>query len=405
VESMTVPEPVTVPDIGDHEAVEVIEVLVVPGDAIAKDATVIVLESDKATMDIPAPRSGVVAEVHVRVGDRVSKGSPVLSLRGAAEGRAVKPSPPPASAPEPALGQVSAAVVPATETERVAVRASPSLRKLGRELRLDLAQITPTGPAGRLRREDIDAFVRERDAPAAEPGVDVGRFGPVERKPLSRVQRISGAHVTRSWTTIPHVTNFDEADVTDLETFRVTVNREQERRGIKVTMLAFLLKASAEALRQHAEFNTSLDGDDLVYRRYVHIGFAADTPSGLLVPVVRDVDRKGVLQIAQEVAELAARARQGKLPASEMQGGCFSISSLGGVGGLGFTPIINAPEVAILGAARARQQPVWNGSAFVPRLMLPLALSWDHRVLDGVAAARFLVTLAALLADLRRVLL
>jgi pyruvate dehydrogenase E2 component (dihydrolipoamide acetyltransferase) len=300
------------------------------------------------------------------------------------------------------------------------VRASPALRKRARELGVDLQRVAPTGPNGRVRREDVDDFVQAQLARAANgqtnpaagapgllpwPQVDFAKYGPIERKPLSRVQRLSGANLARNWALIPHVTNFDEADVTDLEAFRVQVNREQEKSGTRLTMLAFLLKASAAVLAQYPAFNASLDGDELVFKRYFHIGFAADTPQGLVVPVIRDVDKKGLLQIARETAELAALARDGKLKPGDMQGGCFSISSLGGIGGTGFTPIINAPEVAILGATRAQQRPVWDGAQFRPRLMLPLFLSWDHRVVDGVAAARFLVALAALLADFRRALL
>jgi pyruvate dehydrogenase E2 component (dihydrolipoamide acetyltransferase) len=297
------------------------------------------------------------------------------------------------------------------------VRASPALRKRARELGVDLQRVPATGPNGRLRREDVDDFVQGQLARAAAPAapavpgllpwpqVDFAKYGPVERKPLSRVQRLSGANLARNWALIPHVTNFDEADVTELDAFRHQINREHEKSGIKLTMLAFLLKASAAVLAQFPAFNASLDGDELVFKRYFHLGFATDTPQGLVVPVIRDVDTKGLLQIARETAELAALARDGKLKAGDMQGGCFSISSLGGIGGTGFTPIINAPEVAILGVTRAQQRPVWDGAQFRPRLMLPLFLSWDHRVVDGVAAARFLVALASLLADFRRALL
>jgi pyruvate dehydrogenase E2 component (dihydrolipoamide acetyltransferase) len=300
------------------------------------------------------------------------------------------------------------------------VGASPSLRKRARELGVDLQRVAPTGPNGRVRREDVDDYVQaqlasatngQTNASPAAPGllpwpqVDFAKYGPVERKPLSRVQRLSGANLARNWALIPHVTNFDEADITDLEAFRVQVNREQEKAGVRLTMLAFLLKASAAVLAQYPAFNASLDGDELVFKRYFHLGFAADTPQGLMVPVIRDVDKKGLLQIARETAELAALARESKLKPTDMAGGCFSISSLGGIGGTGFTPIINAPEVAILGATRAQTRPLWDGAQFRPRLVLPLMLSWDHRVVDGVAAARFLVALSALLSDFRRTLL
>jgi pyruvate dehydrogenase E2 component (dihydrolipoamide acetyltransferase) len=425
-----------VPDIGDFKDVPVIEVLVKPGDMVKKDAPLIVLESDKATLDVPAPLEGVVKSVEVKLGDKVNQGSLVLLLERAASLAAAAPTPAtvlptaatvlptPETAPPPPMTLVpppvaTAPVAPALAPQPAAtdprlVRASPSLRKLGRELGVDLARVTPTGPGGRLQRPDIDAFIKQELARAAAgsapslppwPQVDFAKFGPIERQPLSRIKRMSGANLARNWATIPHVTNFDEADITDLETFRAQINREEEKNGTKLTMLAFVIKACAAALQRHPDLNASLDGDSLVYKRYFHIGFAADTPSGLVVPVIRNADTKGLVQIAREVAELAGLAREGKLKPTDLQGGCFSISSLGGIGGTGFTPIINAPEVAILGLTRAQRKPVWDGAQFLPRLMLPLALSWDHRVLDGVTAARFLVQLVALLADFRRAIL
>jgi pyruvate dehydrogenase E2 component (dihydrolipoamide acetyltransferase) len=413
---------VRVPDIGEFKDVPVIEVLVKAGDAVAKDAPLIVLESDKATLDVPAPRAGVVHDVGVKLGDRVSQGSLLLRLVSTSAAVAT-PAPTLPAMVTPTIAAVTAlapAATPAMPDERTPVRASPALRKRAREIGVDLARVAGSGPGGRLQREDLDEFVRREleRAPSGVgatdggglgllpwPQVDFAKFGPVERKPLSRVKRISGANLARNWVIIPHVTNFDEADITDLEAFRNQVNREPATNGVKLTMLAFVIKACVGALQRYPEFNTSLDGEELVHKRYFHIGFAADTPNGLMVPVIRDVDRKGLLQIAGEAAELAALARQGKLKAGELQGGCFSVSSLGGIGGTGFTPIINAPEVAILGVSRAQLRPVWDGSQFAPRLMLPLGLSWDHRVVDGVAAARFLVHLAALLADFRRALL
>jgi pyruvate dehydrogenase E2 component (dihydrolipoamide acetyltransferase) len=425
---------VRVPDIGDFKDVPVIEVLVKPGDRVKKDAPLIVLESDKATLDVPAPLEGVVKSVEVKLGDKVNQGSLVLLLERAVSLAAAAPTPattPPTPEPPPRpMAMVPAPVATATAeltmaprpaaTDQRLVRASPSLRKLGRELGVDLARVAATGPGGRLQRQDIDAFVKQELARAAAvnnnvngsasslppwPQVDFAKFGPIERQPLSRIKRMSGANLARNWVTIPHVTNFDEADITDLETFRAQINREEEKNGTKLTLLAFVIKACAAALQRHPELNASLDGDSLVYKRYFHIGFAADTPSGLVVPVIRNADSKGLVHIAREVAELAGLAREGKLKPTDLQGGCFSISSLGGIGGTGFTPIINAPEVAILGITRAQRKPMWDGAQFVPRLMLPLALSWDHRVLDGVTAARFLVHLIALLGDFRRAIL
>jgi pyruvate dehydrogenase E2 component (dihydrolipoamide acetyltransferase) len=444
---------VRVPDMGDFKDVPVIEVLVRAGESIAKDAPLISVESEKATMEVPSPMAGMVAEVMVKVGDRVSRDS--LLLRVATEDAGTRtaadrvPTKAAIARAEPVIAQrplvepviaervtadavrvervqecavnPPAPVQPAGDQRDLPVRASPSLRRLARELGVDLQRVPASGPRGRMTREDVDGFVKrelERAATAAtaapqggvangppRPTIDFSSFGPTERKTLSRIRRIAGTHLARSWSTIPHVTNFDEADVTELEVFRNQLNREQAKSGLKLTMLAFLIKGCVFALQKYPEFNTSLEGEELIYKGYFHIGFAADTPNGLVVPVIRDADRKGLLQIAGEAAQLAASAREGKLKATDMQGGCFSLSSLGGIGGTGFTPIINAPEVAILGVTKSQHRPVWDGSQFLPRLMLPLCLSWDHRVVDGVAAGRFLVYLAALLSDFRRALL
>jgi pyruvate dehydrogenase E2 component (dihydrolipoamide acetyltransferase) len=416
-----------VPDIGDFRDVLVIEVLVKAGDSVAKESPLLVLETDKATLDVPSSLDGVIRELKVRVGDKVNRNSLIALLD----------APPDEVFPQPQRPPEIGSVVRVTEFPPTAphektiqpespgvaigagrsARASPSVRRLARGLGVDLSCVPPSLPNGRLQREDVECFVREQlRRLSAQPSslsshvesrvqVDFSRFGVVERRPLSRVKAIAGANLARSWITIPHVTNFDEADITELEAFRVRLNHEHAKTDIKLTMLAFLIKASATTLKKYPDFNASLDGAEVVYKRYTHIGFAADTPNGLFVPVIRDVDQKGLLQIAGEVAELARIAREGKLRPDQMQGASFSISSLGGIGGTGFTPIINAPEVAILGAARAERKPKWAGTQFEPRLMLPLYLSWDHRAIDGAAAARFLVYLSALLADFRRALL
>jgi pyruvate dehydrogenase E2 component (dihydrolipoamide acetyltransferase) len=409
----------------------VIEIFVKPGDTVKPEDSLVTLESDKATMDVPSPAAGVVKEVTVRLGDKVAEGVVVLTLETAAPppealDKPAAPSPPPAAAPPPApvapapAPAPSPAAAPAPDAGRfAAAHASPSVRKFARELGVDLARVTGTGPKGRIRHDDVQGFVRLAMSGAAGeaaprgggmfdvlpwPTVDFTKFGPVDVRPLSRIKKISGANLARNWVMIPHVTQFDEADITALEAFRVALNKEHEKAGVKVTMLAFLICAAVAALKKFPELNASLDGDNLVLKRYYHIGFAADTPNGLVVPVVRDADRKGVLAIAQEMGALSAKSREGRLGPADMQGGCFSISSLGGIGGTSFTPIINAPEVAILGVSRSAHKPVWDGKAFVPRLMLPLSLSYDHRVIDGAAAARFTTYLGALLADMRRVL-
>jgi len=420
---------VRVPNIGGFKDVGVVEVLVKPGDTVTADASLVTLESDKATMDVPSPFAGTVREVRVKVGDRVGEGSLVLLLD--AEGSAAAPAPgtaaasaavpataaPPATAPVAAPTTAPAAApAPASGVAPSGLaHASPAVRKVARELGVDLARVTGSGPRGRVLQEDVQKYVKQALAGQVSggtgldllpwPKVDFARFGPVETRPLSRIRKIAGANLARNWVMIPHVTQFDEADVTDLEDFRVKLNAELGDKGPKVTLLAFLVKACVAALQRFPEFNSSLDGDSLVLKRYFHVGFAADTPNGLVVPVVRDADRKGVLGIARELGELSAKAREGKLAAADIQGGSFSISSLGGIGGTAFTPIVNAPEVAILGASRVSVRPVWDGDRFVPRKMLPLSLSYDHRVIDGAAGARFTTYLAELLRDMRRAML
>jgi pyruvate dehydrogenase E2 component (dihydrolipoamide acetyltransferase) len=430
---------VKVPSIGDYKDVPVIEVLVKAGDEVEKDAGLVTLESDKATMDVPSPSAGKVKDLKVKVGDRVSEGAVILLLEAAAPAEARREPPRPERKEEARRAEEERAAkgeVEAEEEERPraeekvreappspgkgegrppTAHASPSIRQLARELGVDLSKVTGTGPKGRILKDDVQGFVKEAlRAPAgggpglglpAWPKVDFARFGPVESKPLSRIQKIAGPALSRNWVMIPHVTQFDEADVTDLEAFRAKLNEEHARDGVKVTILAFLVKACVAALRQFPVLNSSLDGDHLVLKKYFHIGFAADTPNGLVVPVIRDADQKGVLQIAQELGQLAARAREGKLQATDMQGGSFSISSLGGIGGTSFTPIINAPEVAILGVSRTATRPVWDGEKFAPRLVLPFSLSYDHRVVDGALGARFTSFLAGVLGDMRRAML
>jgi len=442
-------EEVLVPDMGDFDDVPVIEILVRTGQEVQEGDGLVTLESDKATMEVPSPASGQVAEVLVAIGDLVRTGSPLLQLavhsaadipvasethveQGASLERA--PVLPGTSLPEGPSQHDEPIAALADEVRRspppfaidlphpLAPRekpphASPSVRAFARELAVNLSEVSGSGRRGRISREDVQRYVQERlqqtRTPASGTGLDLPpwpeidfeRFGPIERVQLSRLRRISGPNLSRNWVRIPHVTNFDEADVTELEAFRRQVNQESGDGSSKLSLLAFLVRACAAALRAFPEFNSSLDGEYLVLKKYVHVGFAADTPLGLVVPVIRDADRKGVLEIGAEMAELASRARSGKLKPAEMQGGTFSISSLGSIGGTGFTPIINAPEVAILGVVRAQTKPVWDGEQFQPRLVLPLGLSWDHRAVDGAAAARFLVHLSGLLADFRRILL
>ncbi|WP_132998857.1 dihydrolipoyllysine-residue acetyltransferase [Luteimonas arsenica] len=468
---MASPQEARVPDIGGYDDVPVIEVLVAAGDSVDKDQGLITLESDKATMEVPAPFAGIVREVKVKVGDMLSEGG-LVALIEPAEGGADAPAPAEAAAPEAPRAQPEAPseVRPAAETGTqvppVAVSekpdniaqaaidrqaggtaaadaaaaprvlgadavlpgkvpyASPAVRLFARELGVDLLQVAGSARGGRITKEDVQKFVKSALAGGVSAGggavaaggglnllpwpkVDFSKFGEVEEKPLSRIKKISGANLARNWAMIPHVTQHDDADITDLEALRVALNKENEKAGIKLTMLAFIMKAAVSALQKYPEFNASLDasGETLTLKKYFHVGFAADTPNGLVVPVVRDCDRKGVIEIAQETSALAKKARDGKLGPAEMSGGCFSISSLGGIGGTAFTPIVNAPEVAILGVSKSAMKPVWDGKAFQPRLVLPLSLSYDHRVIDGAAAARFTAYLAQLLGDMRRAML
>ncbi len=415
---------VRVPDIGDFKDVPVIEVLVKSGDRVKKNDSLITLESEKASMEVPADSDGVVGDVRVKVGDKVSEGAPILTLStdsAPAAQAAPAPTPQPASAPAPASASAPAPP-PAPAAEEPArngpVHAGPAIRRFARELGVDLANLRGSGPNGRITREDVQGFVKgalERGGGAgaptfgglpAWPKVDFAQYGTIERLPLSRIKKFSGPNLHRNWLQIPHITNYDEADVTSLDAFRNEVNAERtpESRP-KLTMLAFLVKAAVAALQRYPEFNASLDAGELVLKRYYNIGFAADTPDGLVVPVIKDADRKGLFEIAAETGALAAKARDGKLPLQDMQGGTFTISSIGGIGGTAFTQIVNAPEVAILGATRTAMKPIWDGETFVPRLMLPISVSYDHRVVDGAGAARFLTYVAALLADFRRVLL
>ncbi len=419
---------VEVPDIGDFDEVPVIEILVSPGDTVALDDPLLTLESDKATMDVPAPFSGVVQDVRVKVGDRVSQGTQLLTMSPTeqtasstrASAIASDGAPTEAAAPDAVGSALEAEPPPASPSSPPPadrpgpIYASPSARRLARERGLDLSAVAGSGRGGRITRDDVESSgASGPGSPAAAgpglglqlapwPAVKFERYGPVERVPRSRIQKISAPNLARNWVMIPHVTHNDEADITELEAWRKQLNAELD---IKVTMVSFLVAASVATLKEFPDFNSSLDGDELVLKRYYNIGFAADTPAGLVVPVIRDADRLGLLAIASELARLSATAREGKLAPADMSGGTFSISSLGGIGGTSFTPIVNAPEVAILGATRAAIKPVWNGSEFAPRLMLPLSLSYDHRVIDGAAAARFVVHLTRVLSDLRRALL
>ncbi len=442
---------ILVPDIGNFDSVDVIEVLVKSGDVVAKDDSLITVESDKASMDIPAPSAGVVKEVKIKVGDKASQGTLMLTMEVTQDNNeseatqppltdSVRPEPaaeapkmvipePSRPAPEPPK-PIAPVNQPAPVGESVMVasgklaHASPSVRKFARELGVNLALVKATGPKNRILQSDVQAFVKgELAKPRTEnmgagvsglstlpmPVIDFSQFGPIETKPLSRIKKLSGANLHRNWVTAPHVTQFDEADITDLEDFRRSMQAEAEKRGVKLTMLAFLIKASVNALRSYPNFNASLspDGDSLIMKNYYNIGFACDTPDGLVVPVVKDVNQKDVLDIARDLGELSAKARERKLKVEEMQGGCFTISSLGGIGGTMFTPIINCPEVAILGVSRSSMQPVYNPQtkSFEPRLILPLSLSYDHRVFDGADGARFTSHMRMMLSDVRRLLL
>jgi pyruvate dehydrogenase E2 component (dihydrolipoamide acetyltransferase) len=456
---------VKVPDIGNYTNIPVIEILVKPGDTVSKDQGLVTLESDKATMEVPAPFDGVVKEVKVKVGDEIAEGFVVALIEAAAvaaeqtkgndaaetpapsttQARAsAEPSPGAARHPLPVGERKATPMVadarPGADSEAAGPRtppvpfdastvmpdnvphASPAVRMIARELGVDLSQVQGSERKGRITKQDVRSFVKQilvagglpRAAAAGGglnllpwPNVDFAKFGEVESKPLSKIKKISGANLARNWAMIPHVTQHDDADITELEALRVALNKENEKAGIKLTMLAFLIKAVVAALKQYPDFNASLDagGENLVLKKYFHIGFAADTPNGLVVPVLRDADKKGVIEMATETGELAKRAREGKLGPADMSGGCFSISSLGGIGGTAFTPIVNAPEVAILGVSKSAMKPVWNGEKFKPRLILPLSLSYDHRVIDGASAARFTAHLGQVLADMRRVLL
>lgn len=431
---------VKVPDIGDFKNIPVIEILVKPGDTVRAEDPLVTLESDKATMEVPSPAAGTVKEIRIKVGDKVSEGALVLMLEAgteapataakaapasaapvapvAAAAPAAKPAPAPAAKPAPAAAP---AVLAVDEAGFGKAHASPSVRRFSRELGVDLSRVKGSGPKDRVTKEDVQAFVKtELSKPRGAEGggglgfnlppmqpVDFAKFGPVTTQPLSRIKKLSGGFLHRNWVSIPHVTQHDEADITELEAFRKTQSDEAKKSGIKFTMLGFLMKAAVVALKQFPEFNASLspDGESLVLKNYFHIGVAVDTPGGLVVPVIRDVDKKGLLEIAKELGDLSGRMRNGKISPADLQGGCFSISSLGGIGGTFFTPIINAPEVAILGVGKAVMKPVWNGKEFVPRLMLPLSLSYDHRVIDGALGARFSTYLTTVLSDIRRLVL
>ena len=424
---------IKVPDIGDYKDVPVIEVLVKAGDHVEKEQSIVVLESDKATMDVPSSHSGVVKEVKVKVGDSISEGAVVLVLE---ESGAAAPAPAvakaePAAAPAPAPApKVEPPIVRAPApppigntpvvVDPTASHASPSVRKFARELGVTVHQVKGSGPKGRITQEDVQAFVKAAMSGGAGggsnatggslgglnlipwPKVDFSKFGETERQPLNRIKKLTAANLGRNWVMIPAVTYHEDADITDLEAFRVLTNKENERQGLKITMLAFLMKAAVAALKKFPEFNSSIDGDDLVLKKYFNIAFAADTPNGLVVPVIRDADKKGIFELARETSELAALARDGKLKPEQMQGASFTISSLGGIGGTYFSPIVNAPEVAILGVSKAAMKPVWDGKQFVPRLICPLSLSADHRVIDGALATRFNVYIAQLMSDFRR---
>ena len=447
------PVEVRVPDIGDFKDVAVIEMLVKVGDTVKLEQSLFTVESDKASMEIPSPVAGVIKELKIKIGDTVNIGDLMAIMEGSAaaapasaaaaapapsasaQGSSPAPAPAAQAAASPAAAPAAAAVeVPAHQPGTLVAglpHASPSVRKFARELGVPIEEVKGSGPKGRITQDDVQAFTKQvmsgsvqtkaqaAKAPAAAAGggtgvgldllpwpkVDFAKFGAIERKDLSRIKKISGANLHRNWVMIPHVTNNDEADITELEAFRVSTNKENEKSGVKVTMLAFVIKAVVAALKKFPDFNASLDGDALVYKQYFNVGFAADTPNGLVVPVLKDADKKGIIQISTEMGDLAKKARDGKLGSADMQGGCMSISSLGGIGGTHFTPIINAPEVAILGLSKGQMKPVWDGKQFVPRLVLPLSLSYDHRVIDGASAARFNAYLGQVLADYRRILL
>ena len=422
---------ITVPDIGDFDAVDVIEILVGPGDTVAAEDSLITLESDKATMEVPSPVSGTITEILISAGDQVSEGTPVAKIEVADSAEAAAPPAEAAAETKPEPAPQAAAPAPVADTpaptpapapaDGKPTHASPSVRRFARELGVPLAEVNGTGRKGRITREDVQGFVKGVMSGGASagatasggsgippiPAVDFSKFGEIEEVPLSRIKKLSGPHLHRSWLNIPHVTQFDDADITELEAFRKQEKAAAEKAGVKLTPLAFLVKAAASALREHPTLNSSLnaDGSALIMKHYINVGVAVDTPNGLVVPVIKDADKKGIYAIAADLGELSVKARDGKLGPGDMQGGTFSISSLGGIGGTAFTPIVNAPEVAILGVSKSSTQPVWDGQAFQPRLMLPLSLSYDHRVIDGAAAARFTTYLSSLLGDLRRLIL
>jgi pyruvate dehydrogenase E2 component (dihydrolipoamide acetyltransferase) len=433
---------IKVPDIGDFKEVEVIELLVKPGDTVKAEQSLITVESDKASMEIPSSHAGVVKELKVKIGDKVTEGSLILMLEADASAAATAPAPAsapaapaatsapqsaptpvPTPAPQPASVSTAPAAVAAANSNGQKSHASPSVRKFARELGVELSRVSGSGPKGRILLEDVQGFVKgvmsgSSAAPAAGgggggmsllpwPSLDFSKFGETELQPLSRIKKISGPNLHRNWVMMPHVTQFDDADITELEEFRKSANESLAKSGVKLTMLAFVIKASVSALKKFPAFNASLDanGENLILKHYYHIGFAADTPNGLVVPVVKNADKKGVAEIAKEMGELSAQARDGKLKPADMQGASFTISSLGGIGGTKFTPIINAPEVAILGLSKSTIQPVWDGKQFAPRLIMPLSLSYDHRVIDGAMGARFIVYLGEVLADMRKTLL
>ncbi|MGD9708892.1 MAG: dihydrolipoyllysine-residue acetyltransferase [Halothiobacillaceae bacterium] len=434
------------PDIGNYENIPVIELLVSEGDTVEKDQSVLTLESDKATMEIPAPVSGVIRNLQVKLEDKVSKGSYICDIETSMDAPAPAPqemaAAPAAEAPKPAAAPAAASPSPqpspvqgegaglAQAAEKpvnaqpsgAKFHASPSVRAYARQLGVELAHVTGTGPKGRIQKQDVEAYIKavmqgEKPAPKAPvtagagipqvPAIDFAQFGPTEEKELSRIKKISGKHLTACWLNIPHVTQFDEADITELEAFRVSLKARADKAGVKLTPLPFVMMAVVQALKEFPQFNASLNpgGEKLILKRYYNIGVAVDTPNGLVVPVVKDVDKKGLFELARELGELGQKARDGKLSPSDMQGGTFSISSLGGIGGTQFTPIVNAPEVAILGLSKAKMTPVWNGSSFEPRLMMPFSVSYDHRVIDGAEGVRFTTRLAALLRDLREMLI
>ncbi len=434
---MAVEKIIELPDIGDFPSVEVIEILVAVGDVVAEEDSLVTLESDKATMEIPSPYAGVIKKIEVAVGDKISQGDALITLElseavaePAAEPAPIEEEPvkqavaetaTPKAVPQEQAKPAPVAAVEQSPTGAASGKshASPAIRRFARELGVDLSKVTGTGEKNRITKEDVQGFVKQTLSASPAPGggiglnldaapqIDFSKFGEIEEQPLGRIKKISGAHLHRSWVTVPHVTQFDEADITNLEAFRKDQKDYAEKQNIRLTFMPFLMKACAAALKAYPNFNSSLsaDGESLIIKKYVHIGVAVDTPNGLMVPVIRNVDKKGVFQLAAELMEISTKTRDGKLAPADMQGGCFSISSLGGIGGTQFTPIVNAPEVSILGVSRAAMKPVWNGKDFDPKLMMPFSLSYDHRVIDGAEGVRFTTYLGQLLGDIRKLLL